>query len=361
MLYRQSPPSQLCPAVSVIIPMYNTEKYIGECLDSILNQTFQDFEVIVVDDCSTDNSTVIVKSYAEKFGERLTLTKTKKNSGGAGLPRNVGLKLACGEYIFFADSDDTITPTALEELYNVAKNFDADVVACEKFYQIPNSLWNQLNLRKELAPCTYQSGKLVEEPTLITANLAERVKQFSNREFLFSVCSKLIRRTLITDNKIFFPDISMAEDVIFETCLICFAEKYVKVPNVVDFYRVDDTSITYNDEAFFNFFAKYIHVLTAGFKYLDNFLSKLNFFKQNMEFKHIMLDAYVREIVGYLNGMYERFPAYMFDDTLRKEFDKGDNRALMAYLFNASNVYRLEILRLQGRVDDLEKKLIGVI
>ena len=342
------------PAFSVIIPMYNTEKYIGECLDSILDQTFTNFEVIVVDDCSTDNSVGEVKKLTPHFDGRLKLLSTEKNSGGAGLPRNLGLTLACGEYIFFADSDDTVTPTALEDLYLIAKNFDADVVHCEKFYQVPNGLWNQPNLRKDLEPRTYQNGKLVEEPTLITTSLAERVNQFSNREFLFSVVAKLIRRTLITDNKIFFPNISMAEDVIFVACLICLAEKYVKVPNIINFYRVDDTNITYNGEAFFNFFAKYIRVLTVGFKYLDDFLSKLNFFKQNMEFKYIMLDAYVREIVGYLNDMYERFPAYIFDETLRKEFI-GNNVALMAYLFNMSNVYRLEILRLQGRVADFEK------
>ena len=79
-----------CPAVSVIIPMYNAEKYIGECLESLLLQTFQDFEVIVVDDCSTDNSFSIVESYIPKFDGRLKLTKTEKNSGGGGyVPRNI--------------------------------------------------------------------------------------------------------------------------------------------------------------------------------------------------------------------------------------------------------------------------------
>ena len=87
------------PAISVIIPMYNSEKYIAECLNSILVQTFQNFEVIVVDDCSTDNSVEIAKSYEEKFDGRLKIFKTKKNSNGGGyVPRNLGLNLSCGKY-----------------------------------------------------------------------------------------------------------------------------------------------------------------------------------------------------------------------------------------------------------------------
>lgn len=128
-------PFNTYPAVSVVIPMYNAEKYAGECLDSLLSQTFQNFEVIVVDDCSTDSSCAIVESYAEKFGGRLKLARMKKNSGSAGFPRNKGIEVSRGEYIFNMDADDLVTPTALEELYAQAKNFDADVVHCEKYYQ----------------------------------------------------------------------------------------------------------------------------------------------------------------------------------------------------------------------------------
>jgi len=75
---KNTPPQFTYPAVSVVIPMYNAEEYVGECLNSLLAQTFQNFEVIVVDDCSTDSSPAIVESYTEKFGGRLKLTKTKK-------------------------------------------------------------------------------------------------------------------------------------------------------------------------------------------------------------------------------------------------------------------------------------------
>ncbi|MBR1807751.1 MAG: glycosyltransferase family 2 protein [Selenomonadaceae bacterium] len=134
------------------MPLYNVEKYVGECLDSILAQTLQDFEVIVVDDCSTDSSVAVVESYMSKFDGRLKLTRMKKNSGGAGLPRNKGIEFSCGEYLAFVDPDDTITPTAFEELYTLAKNFDADVVHCEKWYQLPDEFYNDAEYRKTLTP-----------------------------------------------------------------------------------------------------------------------------------------------------------------------------------------------------------------
>ena len=88
------------PAVSVIVPMYNTEKYIGELMDSVLAQTLQSFELVIVDDCSTDKSCEIVESYIPKFSGRLQLIKSSVNSGGCAVPRNKGLAVSRGEYVF---------------------------------------------------------------------------------------------------------------------------------------------------------------------------------------------------------------------------------------------------------------------
>lgn len=123
------------PAVSIIIPMYNAEKYIGECLDSILAQTFPYFEVILVDDCSTDNCAKIAKSYLEKFGGRLKIATLHKNSGNPSTPRNVGIEISSGEYLLFIDNDDAITNTALAELYLTAKRFEADVLFYNGYYR----------------------------------------------------------------------------------------------------------------------------------------------------------------------------------------------------------------------------------
>ena len=147
-----TPAASGSPAVSVIIPLYDSEKYIAECLDSLLIQTFQDFEVIAVDDCSEDNSVAIVNDYVPKFGGRLSVVRMEKNSGYAGFPRNKGIELADGEYLYFIDADDTIAPTALEELYSQAKKFDADVVHCEKYYAVPEEFYHDAEYRKNLKP-----------------------------------------------------------------------------------------------------------------------------------------------------------------------------------------------------------------
>ena len=130
-------------AVSVIIPLYNAGNFLPVCLESLLIQTFDDFEVIVVDDCSTDSSLTVAESYRERFNGRLKLARTRKNSGNCAVPRNVGLPFSRGEYLFFLDSDDFVTLTALEELYFLAKKFDADVVHCEKWYPITDEHWHE--------------------------------------------------------------------------------------------------------------------------------------------------------------------------------------------------------------------------
>ena len=207
------------PAISVIIPLYNAEKYIGECLDSILAQTFKNFEVIVVDDCSTDISPAIVESYKEKFGGRLKLVHTKKNSGSGTEPRNLGLAYSRGEYLYFMDNDDTITPTALEELYTLAKKFDADVVHCEKNYNIPDEFYHDAEYIKNLKPSCHPAGDkiFITEPTLLTEDLDKRAFEFSKHWLTWSIWLQLIRRDFILSNNLHFVGV-IFDDIIFTLC-----------------------------------------------------------------------------------------------------------------------------------------------
>lgn len=113
------------PKVSIIVPVYNTEEYLCECFDSIISQTFSDFEVIIVDDGSTDNSPSICDEYATKDYRFKVLHK--KNEG-VSVARNLGLDNATGKYIAFIDSDDLILPSMLEDLIKVAEHENADIV-----------------------------------------------------------------------------------------------------------------------------------------------------------------------------------------------------------------------------------------
>lgn len=111
--------------ISVIIPVYNVEEYLRECIDSVLNQTFYDFEVILVNDGSTDSSGEICDEYVEK-DERVTVIHQK--NGGLSVARNTGLSEANGKYVYFLDSDDYISGNALKTLLDIAENDDSDIV-----------------------------------------------------------------------------------------------------------------------------------------------------------------------------------------------------------------------------------------
>lgn len=113
------------PKISIIIPVYNTEEYLEECFDSILAQTYQNFEVIVVDDGSTDNSGSICDEYAHK-DERFKIIH--KENGGVSSARNAALDVVTGDYVGFVDSDDTILPGMLEEYVTIANNNRAEII-----------------------------------------------------------------------------------------------------------------------------------------------------------------------------------------------------------------------------------------
>lgn len=119
------------PRISVIIPCYNVDTYIKECVESVIVQTFTDIEVIIVDDGSTDQSPQICEDLA-KQDDRIRVVH--KTNGGLSDARNVGTEWAVGEYLFYLDGDDALVPTALSLLYNVAQNKDADIVQGNFYY-----------------------------------------------------------------------------------------------------------------------------------------------------------------------------------------------------------------------------------
>ena len=127
-LKRQHSDKAIAPKVSVIVPVYNTRKYIAECIDSIFAQTFQDFEIICINDGSTDNSLSVLKKYAKR-DSRIRII-TQKNSGTSAA-RNNAIKTASAKYIYPLDSDDKIAPTCLKELYKIITTTNYAVVCSD--------------------------------------------------------------------------------------------------------------------------------------------------------------------------------------------------------------------------------------
>ena len=218
--------------VSVIIPVYNCEKYIEECIESLINQTLQECEFIFVNDGSKDKSEEIIKKYADK-DERITLIN-QKNSG-VSVARNVGIKKAVGEYIGFVDADDYVESDYYEKLYNTAKNNNCSIVVCNWKSQI-NGKENKLSL-------PFEKDKILNK-----SYIEEKIYPFLIENDSFnSVCNKLFNSNLIKENKVEFPvGIELGEDGAFNVQ----AFTYCKDSYYIDYcgynYREVEGSATRN-------------------------------------------------------------------------------------------------------------------
>jgi len=326
------PLQQFCPAVSVIIPMYNAEKYIGECLDSILAQTFTNFEVIVVDDCSTDNSPAIVESYIPKFDGRLKLSHMKKNSGNAALPRNKGLVLSQGEYIYFMDSDDWIAPTALEELYTLAKKFDADVLYGERHFETDED-------GKNARLVSRQFGKVVDQPTLETEDLKERVQILLQKDIFGPPWNELVRRDVLVENEIVFPEVRPGDDHIWALNLFFSTKKFLRVPTVSYFWRQTDTSLTRVQKTPQKYTTLWLTVAIMGLKCLDEILSRIKFFEENFQYRYAVLNYLVERKFKLSFHASLQLPPFEVYRAIKQEFgDKlGEYDVLVSALCTLIN------------------------
>lgn len=173
------------PKVSVIIPVYNTEKYISQCLDSVCRQTLKDIEIICINDCSADSSFKIVQDFAQK-DSRIRLIDFPENKGAAAA-RNAGIEAATGEYVGFVDSDDFVDLDFYEKLYVKAKETGADA-----------------------AKGNYKDAK----SGMIDFSLNDKIRESKNN-FAFAYCSAIFNKKVIDAFNICFPLLNDMEDPVF--------------------------------------------------------------------------------------------------------------------------------------------------
>lgn len=188
------------PAVSVIVPVYNTAAYLEKCIESLLAQTLADLELIFVDDGSTDKSPEILESFRKRAPERIRVIT--QSNGGQGKARNVGLAAAVGAYIGFVDSDDTVDRRMYAAMYGKAVSEDLDLVECRFRYLTEDG--------REKTP--YGQPALGEGRALF-------------RHPLVSPWNKLIRRDLLVQNDIRFPEGYIYEDTSFYLKLLPYVRR----------------------------------------------------------------------------------------------------------------------------------------
>ena len=318
------------PAISVIIPMYNAEKYISDCLESLLAQTFRSFEVIVVDDCSTDLSREIVESYIPIFDGRLTLAKLETNSGSGGIPRNKGAILSRGEYLYFLDGDDSLTLTALEELYYLAKDYDADVICCEKCYQTAED-GTSIAVRK------LTKEPLVRIPTFESENMSDRVEYISKGQFWGVPWDKFVRRKLMLENEIFFPNVRPSEDTIWTLGLVFYAKKILRVPNAVNIHRLSENSIMRTEKTPQQYINFWLEPILFGLKSLDTLMGRHEFFQKNLSARYNLLKWFVAPKFNQTLTSAQELTEYEIYQSIKDEFGEklGDYDVLISMLCTA--------------------------
>lgn len=202
--------------VSVIIPVYNVENYLRKCLNSLVNQTLKDIEIIVVNDGTLDNSQEIIDEYVKKYPKKVV--SVIQENGGQGAARNTGLLHAKGEYIGYVDSDDYVEENMYEELYKKAKEEDSDIVIC--------------------------GNNVVKE------NYEFLSKEDVDKEFLLgkmAVWNKIYKKNIIVDNKIQFRSKVWYEDLDFTMKVFFSSKKISYIDNPLYNYLLREGSTMNNN------------------------------------------------------------------------------------------------------------------
>lgn len=215
--------------VSVIIPVYNAEKYLKRCIESVLSQTLTDIEIILVNDGSTDNSANILDEYAKNYKNIKVIHQ--QNSGPA-MARNVGMKNAIGEYIGFVDSDDYLSPDMYEILYNIAIQNNIDIVTSD-YYSVQNGKQTHLgHFKMPVNQIIYKD----EIHNLITHANESRILWFGWKS--------IYKNKNIKNNKIIYPSLKLGEETVFVLDCLLSSESMYYINKPFYYYEQTPNSLT---------------------------------------------------------------------------------------------------------------------
>ncbi len=300
--------------VSVVIPVYKVEKYLPACLDSVLNQTLQDIEVICIDDASPDRCPEMLDGYAARNPRVRVMHLTENHQQGYG--RNRGLEMARGKYIYFLDSDDMITPEALEELYAVAEKdrldciyFDSRVIFANKELEIKNA--------------TYITGRMGQYDNRVYSG-RELFELFREQnDWNCYVQRTFWRRNCLLDNQVFFPEHTEHEDEFFSFKGALLAQRVRYIPKNYFIRRYREDSVMTRPEHPRDFHG-----------YFVSFCSMVDFVKK-MKIESKAADA---EILHMYERMDRFFPLFSANEDPRKWFRSEEQLRIYYYYLYAKKM-----------------------
>ncbi|MEW9699981.1 glycosyltransferase [Paenibacillus sp. SI8] len=240
------------PEISIIVPVYNGEAYLEKCLNSIVNQTFKDVEIICVNDGSTDSTLGIFEKYKKKE-DRIVIIN--QENSGLSASRNNGMKIAKGKYIGFVDGDDFIDEKMFEELYLLAEKSSSDVVVTD--------FWLYYGDEKPLKPFRD------EKNYLLLKGKSFNIKEFPWISTSIAAWDKLYRKDFLTTNSLSFPVGMIYEDRLFTIQVLALAKKISLTNSRLYYYRKDnELSITYNEHKNIKCQNDFIQMLDESIKFL---------------------------------------------------------------------------------------------
>lgn len=332
--------------VSVIIPVFNVEKYLEECLDSILAQTLKEIEIICVNDGSVDHSLQILKKY-ERFDDRI-IVLDQVNSGQS-VARNKALEYASGKYVYFMDSDDLVVSRMLEETWEICERDNLDVLffSGTSFYE--NSDLEEKH--KNFVNTYYRKGnyeKVVSGPELLA--------QLQNyKDYAVSPCLQLIRRELLFEKKIRFCEGIIHEDNCFTFQVLLSAKRAFCVNDIYFYRRVREISVMTQKETYKNLRGYFVCLVRqlqfAGEQQIDD-----PYINQKIEYILWMLNYHVQRIYLKISieererfiNMCSPYERYFFKSTILKHIEANVNNSKKVSKLNKeikeikeSNSYRI--------------------
>lgn len=296
------------PKISVIVPIYNVEKYLEKCINSIILQTLEDIEIILVNDGSTDKSFEIINKYKAIDSRIIVINKI---NSGLSAARNSGLKVARGEYVGFIDSDDWIEENMLEELYEAGKKYNSEVVACNfKSFNDINNTFNKypINEGKYI-------GKLVINEKILSKVIEGKLKT--------PVWDKIYKKKFLQDNKIKFDEkIIRFEDWHF------IVEVYEKVNNLYyldkNMYNYRIYSNTLSNKYYDNFFELIIELNKRKFAVIEEKFKNKEIIIKNAKFNYIDdINKVLNHIMTNGKRINMKKKIFKIEAVIKNDFTKG--------------------------------------
>lgn len=287
-LSSNSKPIEYKYKVSVIVPVYNVEQYIERCLNSIINQSLKNIEIICINDGSTDSSLSKLEKYRE-IDNRIKIINQENQ--GLSAARNNGLKIANGEYVGYVDSDDWISSNFFELLYNNAKKYNADI-ACGEIKRINNDY-----LEKDFFVI---KKKKISKKSRIKFNLCN-IPKYNY------VSNKIYRKDALISSRIEFPKGRNFEDIVWTPRVVNKLGALVTVPNAIYYYFVNNNSITevFDDKSKKDFF----YAVNDAVSYIvDNKIKcNMNSYTAKSRKKYVLLGITILDIKKWDSMTLYRF------------------------------------------------------